>query len=124
QLPRPLQERIRNQPPRRLDALRKAEGKWPDFLAELQRQMPGAKGQLDRRLFPTRPGELSRDVQQFLTGELSPKPGPKEKAELTAAQGRWRGYQKKIEELARRHNLTIPQVPVLPGPPEFWRRVR
>ena len=60
---------------------------------------------------------------EFIEKKLLPGLTLEEKAELQKAEGMWPEYPQAVQRLALKKQLSIPDLP-LPGPPEFWDRLR
>jgi hypothetical protein len=121
-LPKEVKERVQ-QLPKEERRLKRFEGHWPEFGMAVTAMVRKEFGTMPKELGPCHPNELPPPVQQFLDNKLLPKLQPEAKKRLTDAEGRWPDYPRTILELARRHNLPVPGA-TLPGPPDFWRRLR
>jgi hypothetical protein len=126
-LPEKLRENIHNHP-RWEAALKRQEGKWPEFgvalLYQPGRKKPRPVGRFMEKAMPARLEDCSEAVRLFATtGPLGKALSPAEKEELKKAEGKWPDYPKTLLKLARKHNLTLPGM-TLPGPKELWDRAR
>lgn len=99
-----------------------AEGKWPNlplavvkFANEKNYSIPS------KLLGPTKADELPHSVQKFLKEEL--KLNEVDRSALSAAEGRWPDYPKKVKELADKAKLRVPGIS-LPGNEETWQRIK
>jgi hypothetical protein len=104
-------------------ALKKAEGKWPDYaqvVCELSRRR---SFKLPYELWPSRREDLSREVGDFLDKKLSPALSSSDKARLKASEGKWPFYPLTLRDLAQQHQLRVPWQ-TLPGDPKRWDSYR
>jgi hypothetical protein len=99
-----------------------AEGKWPDYAIAVS-EVLRKNGVLQQEMGPCHPRDFPPVVQGFIEKTLLPKLDDAEKERLHNAEGRWPDYPRLLLELSRRHNLQMPGIP-LPGPREFWDRLR
>jgi hypothetical protein len=99
--------------------LARAEGKWPAFALETVRLARERKFSLGPDFWPSGPGDLSLPVKDFLEKRLGPVLDEAEKARLKAAEAAWPAYPRTVQELAQRHDLTVPWR-TLPGPRSRW----
>lgn len=100
----------------------KETGKWPDFALAVHtaiRFRPKADTSL---LGPCRPGEFADEVSGFLTNTLLPKLTPSDRNDLDKLVGKWPEYPRKMIELARKSDLSVPCV-TLPGEPSKWEQL-
>ena len=89
---------IRDNPPR----FRQVIGKWPDFALEVSKvNRPDPK--LDP-LGPCRPEDFTEPVKQFVLTKLTDA----DRKRLEPVLGRWPEYPKRLTELAREKNLSVP----------------
>jgi hypothetical protein len=115
--------------PKKLAAL-PGEGRWPEFAVEIA----AACKKHDIKAPPLgecRKGDMPPDVIEAinrLEKDLNPKKlDPGRAADLKAleeAQGKWPDYPKLVAELARKYNKGPLPGWTLPGPPQFWERLR
>jgi hypothetical protein len=122
-LPGPAQALLQND--KKLEPLRnrlkEAEGKWPEFglawrdVAALPwKDLP--KGPVGKKPFPplppkytpSRTEDLPQMVQQFIDKRLLPALDEGEAGLLKKAEGHWPLYPQTVLELARKHNLQVP----------------
>ena len=76
------------------------------------------------QLGPCKPEEFPQDVRSFIHGPLeNALTDSSEKERLAKAKDHWPEYPLTLLELARKHNLSIPEL-MLPGPPQEWERFR
>jgi len=113
ELPIPIQERITD---------KKGGGVKAKMLKELRtyEKTPGFAGKavelgtsngsipFEHEFWPSHFKGLAKPMQDFLTLELIPKLDTKDKKDLEDHSGRWPYYPKKIQELAKKHNLQPP----------------
>jgi hypothetical protein len=121
-LPKEVKECVQQLPMEERRRLNRLEGHWPEFGMAVT-AMVRKSGTMPRELGPCHPKELPPDVQQFLDKSLRLKLGPEGEKRLADAEGRWPDYPRMILELSRRHGLPVPGA-TLPGPPDFWPRLR
>jgi hypothetical protein len=95
------------------------QGKWPDFALEVVQAAQRAGVPVGVPLGPCRPGEFKPAVEQFLANGLGPVLLPAERDGLKALEGKWPDYPRRMVELSRQHDLSVPGV-TLPGPPSLW----
>jgi hypothetical protein len=119
-LPADLQKRL--EVPKK-GALKKAEGKWPNFGTALSRFAHNNGIALPFELWPARPRDLSAPVRHFIEKRLVPLLDSQEKVKLKNAEDAWPRYPNVILELARKYKLQVPWL-ILPGPREHWENVR
>ncbi|HEV3146429.1 MAG TPA: hypothetical protein VGZ47_21255 [Gemmataceae bacterium] len=110
--------------------LQSKEGKWPDYPLEVTAVVHkrAEKGkdfkEPKEQLGPSKPEDFPLAVQNFIHASLETAlKDPAEKDKLTKAQGHWPEYPLALEELARKHNLSIPEL-MLPGSPQQWELFR
>ncbi len=130
ELPKELRSRLppyfRTDPP---PAVKKAEGKWPDYLMALAEWSARNKGRMGSQLVlpprfcPSRPEDFALPIRQFIEKRLFPLLTPVEKKQLQEAEGQWPLYPQLVSELARKHGLRVPGM-TLPGPPGWWDSYR
>ena len=125
-LPGDYQRLLTRMPPTAEARLKTKEGKWPDFALEvmdyLRRRAEKSKDfkELKIQLGPCRPEDFPPPVQNFIQNSLNKAlTDSAEKEKLGRAQGHWPDYPLVLHELARKHNLPIPEL-TLPGPPQEW----
>lgn len=97
-------------------------GKWPEFalaVHNVARFRPKADTSL---LGPCRPGEFAEEVNSFVTSTLTPKLSATDRTELEKLAGKWPEYPRRMMELARKHDLSVPGV-TLPGEPSKWEQL-
>jgi len=104
-------------------ALKKAEGKWPDYAIVVTNLAHNRKVRLPYELWPSRREDLSAGMVTFLDRKLLPALKDLEKVRLKDAEGKWPQYPRAIQELARQHKLQVPWQ-TLPGPREKWDNYR
>jgi hypothetical protein len=123
-LPKPFKQQVRKLRPADRKRIEDAEGKWPDYAIAVS-EVLRKNGMLPQEMGPCHPRDKDFPpvVQAFIEKELLPKLDEKEKERLRDAEGKWPDYPRLLLELARRHNLQMPGTP-LPGPREFWERLR
>ena len=71
---------------------------------------------------PSKPGEFTAAVNDFVTTTLKGKLTGSEWEALRRLEGKWPDYPKELVRLARMHDLEIPGV-TPPGPPSRWEQV-
>ena len=121
QLPKVIQTELLRKPVVMQNRLRPNVGKWPDFALAINAENRIQKlGTLPPH-GPSRPGEFREPVERFLTDALQPKLTPIQILELKRLEGRWPEYPRKMLELAKTHDLSVPGV-TLPGSPRFWQQ--
>ena len=128
---RELPEEWKRQFPRPMDMpkeVRRAQGRWPEFAAELT--IHARRSNLN--LSPLGEGkrqQVPAEVAEFLDKVLEPQlrrageGGKADRRALTDAEGKWPEYPRLIIELARKYKQTVPGW-TLPGQPQFWERFR
>jgi hypothetical protein len=123
-LPKPFKQLVRKLRGADKDRVEKAENKWPDYAVAVS-EVLRKNGVLPQEMGPCHPQDKNFPpvVQGFIEKDLLPKLDEKEKERLRDAEGKWPDYPRLLLELARRHNLPVPGMP-LPGPREFWERLR
>jgi hypothetical protein len=122
-LPKDVKERVQQLPREDRRRLSRFEGHWPEFGMAVTALLRKEFGSMPQELGPCRPRDLPPDVQQFVEKTMRPKLGPEGEKRLAEAEGRWPDYPRTILELSRRRGLQPPGV-TLPGPPDFWKRLR
>jgi hypothetical protein len=96
-----------------------SQGKWPDYAIAVTRYAADKDVRMPHELWAYSRLDLSPGMQKFLEGRLKPKLEPEEKKLLKASEGKWPEFPRAIEELARRHKLTVPWQ-TLPGARGQW----
>jgi hypothetical protein len=129
QLPAPIQDRVTD---------KKGGGVKAKLLKEIRtfEKSPGFAGKVvelgtnkgsvpfEHEFWPSHFKGLQKPMQTFVLEQLIPKLDSKDKIDLEDHQGRWPYYPKKIQELARKHNLQPPWH-ILPEPDVWhWDRYR
>jgi hypothetical protein len=122
-LPRDLQNFVRDLPNPARRKLVALQGHWPAFAVQVTKEYRERRGPLPDELGPCRPNDFAPPVQRFLSDELLPRLNPKEKQRLSAAEGQWPEYPREVVVLARRHDLPVPGL-VPPGPRGYWEKLR
>lgn len=107
---------------RKLKALQRHSGRWPEFAWEvtklLQREkLPGVP------LGASRLDEFPAETKSFVQNKLLPRLGPFQLKTLVSVEGRWPDYPLQLLRLARDRRLVIPGMS-LPGPPDIWENAR
>lgn len=115
------------------ERLHQVEGKWPEFGVALRREVVQHKKieklaaqlplLLTDKVTPCRPGDFSPAVRRFINQDLRRILLPDEKVRLDNAEGRWPDYPWILVDLARKHNLQVPDM-TLPGPRAQWDKYR
>lgn len=121
QLPKTIQAELSRKPLVFQNRIRPTIGKWPDFALSINAENRVQKLGTLPSLGPCRPGEFREPVEQFLTEALQPKLTPVQILELKRLEGRWPEYPRKMLELAKLHDLSVPGV-TLPGSPQLWQQ--
>ena len=124
-LPEKFRERLHKHPAW-LAALKRQEGRWPEFGVILTMPARKKKPQSHPRFLPmpSRLEDFSPALRNFVTtGPLGKTLASSEKEELKKAEGKWPDYPRTLLKLAKKHRLTLPGM-TLPGPKELWDRVR
>jgi hypothetical protein len=111
-----------------LKAVRRSQGRWPEFAMELAAYCQKKKLKLPEPLGACRKEEIPPEVRTFLDKTLEPKlrqseAGKAELDSLNRAQGSWPEYPKMIMDLAKKYKLPVPGW-TLPGPPGAWEHFR
>jgi hypothetical protein len=108
---------------KRRPAAQAAEGKWPAYAEVVlalanQRyvELPGPLGE-------SRDREFAPLLRDFVKNELLPVLKPEEKTTLQKQEGKWPGYPRTLQHLARIHGLQVPGMG-LPGPKDVWESFR
>jgi len=104
-------------------ALKKVEGKWPQYGAVVTLLARKNQLRLPYELWPSRREDLSAPVGNFLDKELWPALNDGEKDRLKKAESIWPLYPRTIQALAQQHKLQVPWQ-TLPGPREKWDSFR
>jgi hypothetical protein len=116
---KPVNAKDRKHPKR----LNETRGKWPDFAIAFTELARERKVVLPRQLGPSRPGEFSKPVQEFIKNLSSKKLTDGEIAELAAVEGKWPEYPQLLLQLTRNHGLVVPGM-ARPAPQAFWDAMR
>src|SRR5207248_2681746 len=95
-VPNPLGNHLQNIA--RLNALRREEGKWPEFGVALLALPQAKKFPLPPRFTPSAPQQFSEPLQEFIAA-LEKKLSPEEHDKLRDAEGKWPEYPKLLLEL-------------------------
>jgi hypothetical protein len=108
--------------------LRKVQGRWPEFAAELVGYCKSHDLTLPGQFGSARKSEMPAELVPAINSleEKLRKQGESGKAELKAlddAQGKWPDYPRLLVELARKHLAPLPGW-TLPGAQGFWDRHR
>jgi hypothetical protein len=107
-------------------ALKKYEGKWPEFAIGVTTLARKHQTALPYELWPSQRDDLSVPVKEFLTKRLLPLLDEREKAQLKEAEWKWPLYPRTIEDLAQKHTLEVPwqTLPTLAGQRKSWDSYR
>lgn len=98
-------------------------GKWPEFADFVLKEAQELKVPITFPLGPNKLSEYSAPVKEFVETELNGKLSGKEREEMRKQEsGQWPDHSKKLLELAKKHDLSVPGV-TLPGPPSKWDQV-
>jgi hypothetical protein len=123
-LPRELQDFVKELRGPAKRKIRLVEGSWPYFAMMVTEEYRAAHhGTMPQELGPCRPGEFAPALQRFLKDDLPPKLGEREKQRLATAEGHWPEYPREVLQLARHHGLRVPGL-IPPGPRGYWERLR
>jgi hypothetical protein len=126
-----LPEEWKRQFPRPLDVpkeVRRTQGRWPEFAAELAAHARRTNVSLPP-LGEAKKQQMPAEVVEFLDKALEPQlrrsadGGKADRKALADAEGKWPEYPRLVTELARKYKLTVPGW-TLPGQPPFWDRLR
>lgn len=112
----PIRRQLNNHP---------ANNKWPDFADAVLKESHELKVPVPHglQLGPNKASEYLPPVQEFIEKELVRKLGKAEREELTKAEGgAWPDHSRKVIELARKYDLSVPGV-TPPGDPARWDQV-
>lgn len=102
-------------------ALRQAPQFWPEFAERVAREAIAAKVSTEKlHLGPSKPEDFDPAVAAF-TAEFLPTLSVTEQGELKKLEGKWPEYPKRLVDLAKKKNLSVPGV-TLPGPPDEWAK--
>jgi hypothetical protein len=96
-------------------------GRWPEFAEAVAREAKELGVPIDFPIGPSKPGEFTPAVNEFVTKTLKNKLRGDEWQSLRKLEGRWPDYPRKLLALARDRDLSVPGV-TLPGPPSQWAR--
>jgi hypothetical protein len=96
-------------------------GKWPEYALEVAHLAQKNGVALPEPLGPCRPGEFRPAVEKCLSESLFPILDPAERDGLARLEGKWPEYPRRMIELARKHDLSVPGV-MLPGKPSLWAK--
>jgi hypothetical protein len=121
QLPKTIQTELSRKPLVLQNRIRPTLGKWPEFALAINAENRNLKLGTLPSLGPSRPGEFREPVERFLKDMLQPKLTPVQILELRRLEGRWPEYPRKMLELAKMHDLSVPGV-TLPGSPRLWQQ--
>ena len=108
--------------------VRRAQGRWPEFAAELTAHARRNNLNLPP-LGEAKKQQMPTDVVEFLDKVLEPQlrrageGGKADRKALADAESKWPEYPRLIMELARKYKQPIPRW-TLPGQPQFWERLR
>ena len=108
--------------------IRRAEGRWPEFAAELAAHARRKNLDLPPLGAATR-RQMPSEVVEYLTKVLEPQwrrageGGRADRKLLAEAEGKWPEYPRLIVDLARKYRQPVPGW-TLPGQPQFWERLR
>jgi hypothetical protein len=97
-------------------------GKWPEYALFIHESTRRVKFGNLSPLGPCKPGEFAPDVTAFIKDPLGVKLSPTDADALRAVEGKWPDYPRKLMELARKHDLSVPGV-TLPGEPSKWEKL-
>ena len=109
--------------------LQAKENKWPDYPLEVMAIIRRRAEKKDfkeprEQLGPSRPEDFPPHVQSFIHNELERAlTDPVEREKLAKSHGHWPDYPLALSELARKHNLSIPEL-MLPEKPQEWELFR
>lgn len=92
---------------------------WPDYAVAATSIVRADKLKVETQLGPNKPDHFLPVTQGVIKNELLPTLSPAEKKDLTAEEGKWPEYPKRLLELAKRHEISLPGL-ARPCPPEFW----
>jgi hypothetical protein len=120
-LPKSVQTELSRKPLIFQNRIRPTLGKWPEFALAINGENRSQKLGTLPPLGPCRPGEFREPVERFLTDALQPRLTPVQMLELRRLEGRWPEYPRKMLELAKAHDLSVPGV-TLPGSPRLWQQ--
>lgn len=120
-LPKAVQSELARKPLVFQNRIRPTLGKWPEFALAINAENRIQKLGTHPPLGPSRPGEFREPVERFLTDALNPKLTPIQILELKRLEGRWPEYPRKMLELAKVYDLSVPGVS-LPGSPRLWQQ--
>jgi hypothetical protein len=121
QLPATIRDDVKRRNEANPNRLKASIGKWPEFALAVQAELRPLKLANAGPLGPCKPGAFTPAVDEFLATSLIPKLTPAQANELKRLEGRWPEHPRKLLELARAHDLSVPGV-TLPGPPSLWDR--
>jgi hypothetical protein len=122
-LPRDLQEFVKELPNPARRKLNVVQGSWPAFAIMVTKEYRARRGPLPEELGPCHPRDFAPPLQQFLSDELMPRLNPKEKQRLAGFEGQWPEYPYEVRRLAGKHGLHVPGLSP-PGPRGYWDRLR
>ena len=101
--------------------LQRLEGRWPDYaLAVAEAAQARGVPLPEAPLGPCTAEEFTAAVQEFL--EQLEREAEAAEA-LSRARGKWPDYPRAVMRLSRERGQKVPGT-YLPGPPEFWERMR
>jgi len=103
--------------------LANVEDKWPDFGVVFADIARNKSVHLPRPLGRCRVEDFPLGTQQLIQEKLVPELTPDEAARLAKEEGNWPQYPSLLLDLAKHHQLEVPGTR-LPGPPQYWDRLR
>lgn len=116
-----IDKQLRNRLPAYNKNILPTVGRWPDYALAVINDVRGQKLATLPSFGPCRPGEFTIPVDDFLTGKLIPQLNANQLSSLKALEGRWPEYPRKMMDLARQMDLSVPGV-TLPGQPKLWQQ--
>lgn len=115
-LPKDYQSLLAKTPATAMARLKAKENKWPDFPLEVMAVIHRRSEKKDlkepkEQLGPSHADDFPPNVQNFIRNSLEKAlTEPADKEKLSKAQGHWPEYPLALLELARKHNLSIPEL--------------